>query len=92
MKNATSHPQTSKLIASHALVIAVFTAPYFVAVWGDIYNIAKIGLASIGLPTSVAAPVVIDQTQMMSMSLLSSAAALVSIVAFTMYLLKKRRG
>jgi hypothetical protein len=91
MKNSNPSSQKYKLIASHALVVAIVTAPYFTAVWGDIYNLAKIGLASMGLLTTVAAPVVIDETQRMSMSLLSTTAAIIAVVAFAVYMSKRRK-
>ena len=91
VKNSTSSPQKFKLIASHAFVAAIVTAPYFTAVWGDIYNLAKIGLASMGVSTTVAAPAVMDETQRMSMSFLSSIAALVAAVAFAVYIIKRRK-
>jgi len=91
MKNANTSAQKYKLIASHALVAAIVTAPYFIAVWGDIYNLAKISLASMGVATTIATPVVIDETQRMSMSFLSTAAAVVAVVAFVMYMAKRRK-
>ena len=91
MKNSNPNSQKYKLIASHAFVVAIVTAPYFTAVWGDIYNLAKIGLASMGASTTVVAPVVIDETQRMSMSFLSSIAAIIAVVAFAIYIMKRRK-
>jgi hypothetical protein len=83
MKSKNPNSRTLKLIASHALVAAVFTQPYVIYVWGDIYNIIK---SSLGLATEQITAPAINENLIASMSFLSDTALLVSAVFFGLYL------
>jgi hypothetical protein len=88
MKTKNPNYRTLKLIASHALVVGIFTQPYIIFVWGDIYNIVKIAL---GMATEQVTAPAINQNLIASMSFLSGTALLVSAVFFGLYSWKKAR-
>lgn len=81
MKNKNSSIQNYKLVASHALVIAIFTAPYLIYLLADVYRIA----------TNDTTAVVVNQSLTASMTLVSSVALLVSIIAFGLYTVNRHK-
>jgi hypothetical protein len=81
MNNKHSNTQVYKSIASHALVVAIFTVPYLVYLLGDVYKLA----------TKDTTTVVVNQSLTASMSLVSFFALLISAVAFGLYSVNRKK-
>ncbi len=81
MTKKTTNNQTLKLIASHTLVVAIATNPYLIYLIADLYKIT----------TNDTTEVVVNQSLVASMSLISGVALLISIVTFSAYIIRKEK-
>ncbi len=81
MKNKTSNSQIFKLLASHTLVIAAFTSPYFTGIFIDFIKILINDMSDV-------AP---NHSATIIMGSLSSVALFISITSFIVYVLRKNK-
>lgn len=79
MKEKTSKKHLLKTISTHALMVGIFTQPYFLYVLSDIHRIA-VGDTS---------TVVVNNSLTSALALLSSLAFAIAIVSFIVYKVKK---
>ena len=82
MKNNLNLAHGLKLIASHALVAAIVSQPYFVSLFSDLLHIAT---------SDVAPNAAVADNLLSGLSVISGTAFVVAIVAFAGYLLVKQK-
>jgi len=82
MKNNQKLARTLRLIASHALVAAIVSQPYFVSLFSDLLYIAT---------SDVAPNAAVADNLLSGLSVISGTAFVVAIVAFAGYLLVKQK-
>lgn len=82
MKNTSKQTQVFKLIASHLLVVAIFTQPWIVTIFADLINIIR----NNGSESAFTADSILG-----SLTVLSGAALLLAALAFVGYLLFSKR-
>lgn len=81
MKNTLVRKRTLKLIASHSLLIAIITQPYFVSLFTDLYVIFTGKFASGFSVDNILA----------SMAVLSGVAFSIAVIAGVLYFMRRKQ-
>jgi uncharacterized protein involved in cysteine biosynthesis len=83
MKNIYTHRHTLKLIASHAILVAIVTQPAVISLLTDLYVIVT-NKTSNGIGS-------LDEYMYASMQLLSSVALLIGVISLILYFTSKKQ-
>jgi hypothetical protein len=78
-----NHTHIFKLIASHSLVVAIFTNAWVIGVLSDIYRIVTNDQSVSSWP--------LDHSTLQTLIILSTTAFFISIVSFAVYMIKSRK-